>query len=54
MLLRGNKVQDSLRELREVEELEKLVFGELSINVAKTLKVIGTLLSISGSRELAK
>jgi hypothetical protein len=43
-----------LTELREVEELEKIVFGEMSVNVAKTLKVIGTLLSVSGSREQAK
>jgi tetratricopeptide (TPR) repeat protein len=54
VLLRGNQFQEALRELFEVEQLEYVVFGESSVNLAKTMKVIGTLLIISGNRFKAK
>lgn len=54
MLLRGNQFKEALRELQEVENLERVVFGDYSPALAKTLKVIGTLLIISGNRGQAK
>ena len=44
--LRGNKFEESLRELQEVEELEKFLYGENSSQIAKTQKIIGTLMII--------
>ena len=44
--LRGNEFNDALRELKEVEELERLLYGETSAQLAKTQKIIGTLMII--------
>ena len=44
--LRGNKFEDALKELKEVESLERILYGDTSSNVAKTQKVIGTLMII--------
>lgn len=44
--LRGNKFDEALKELKEVEELERLLYGETSAQLAKTLKIIGTLMII--------
>ena len=44
--LRGNEFNDALKELKEVEELEKLLYGETSAQLAKTQKIIGTLMII--------
>jgi len=44
--LRCNEFQDALKELREVECIERVVYGDNSVSLAKTLKVIGTLLII--------
>ena len=41
--LRGNQFQEALRELCEVEYLERVVYGEKSVSLGKTLKIIGTL-----------
>ena len=41
--LRGNQFQEALRELSEVEYLERVVYGEKSVSLGKTLKIIGTL-----------
>ena len=34
--LRGNKFDEALRELKEVEDLERLLYGETSAQLAKT------------------
>ena len=39
--LRGNKFEDALRELKEVETLENILYGETSPQKAKTQKIIG-------------
>ena len=44
--LRGNKFDDALKELKEVEELERLLYGDTSAQLAKTQKIIGTLMII--------
>ena len=44
--LRGNKFEDALKELKEVEELERLLYGDASAQLAKTQKIIGTLMII--------
>lgn len=44
--LRGNKFEDALRELKEVETLENILYGETSPQKAKTQKIIGTLMII--------
>jgi len=43
-----------LRELCEVEYLERIVYGEKSVSLGKTLKIIGTLQIIAGETEKAK
>ena len=43
MYLKLNQYEQALEELKEVEELEKTLYGEQSIQIAKTYKVIGTL-----------
>lgn len=45
---------EALRELKEVEQIERVIYGDSSVSLAKTLKVIGTLLIISGDKEEAK
>lgn len=45
---------DALKELREVVAIERVVYGDNSVSLAKTLKVIGTLLIISGNKDEAK
>ena len=44
--MRGNQFEEALRELREVEDLERVLYGETSSNLAKTQKIIGTLMII--------
>lgn len=44
--LRQNEFQQALKELREVECIERIVYGDNSVVLAKTLKVIGTILLI--------
>lgn len=38
----------------EVANLERIVYGEKSVSIGKTLKIIGTLQIIAGQTELAK
>ena len=45
---------EALKELREVEAIERVVYGDNSVSLAKTLKVIGTLLIIAGNKDEAK
>ena len=44
--LRGNRFEDALKELKEVEDLERLLYGDTSSQLAKTQKIIGTLMII--------
>ena len=48
LLLKANRYGEALEELVEVEELEKTLYGEQSVQLGKTYKVIGTLYIISG------
>jgi len=48
LLLKIGKHQEALDEMKHVEEVEQTLFGERSVNYAKTLKVIGTLLIVVG------
>jgi len=43
LYLKSNRYDDALNELREVEDLEIRLYGDRSINLARTYKVIGTL-----------
>jgi tetratricopeptide (TPR) repeat protein len=43
LYLKGGKYGEALNELREVEELEIRLYGDRSLNLAKTYKVMGTL-----------
>lgn len=43
ILMKNKKTDDALKEFLEVEELECKVYGENSIQVAKTLRLIGRL-----------
>ena len=52
--LRGNNFEEALQELYDVEELERQLFGEDSANLGKTLKILGTLLIITGKSQEAK
>ena len=47
LLLKANRYDEALDELAEVEELEKTLYGETSVQIGKTFKVIGTLYIIS-------
>mmetsp|Transcript_3191 Transcript_3191/g.3442 ORF Transcript_3191/g.3442 Transcript_3191/m.3442 type:complete len:423 (-) Transcript_3191:151-1419(-) len=43
VLLKSNQYDEALQELREVEELEKTLFGDGSLMVAKTYKIIASI-----------
>ena len=47
--LRENQFEEALRELRQAEDLERVLYGETSSNLAKTQKIIGTLMIITGN-----
>ena len=49
LYLKSNKYDEALDQLKEVEELEKTLYGEGSINLGKTYKVIGTLYIINNN-----
>lgn len=44
--IRGSNFEDALRELKEVEELERELYGDTSAQLAKTQKIIGILMII--------
>lgn len=46
LYLKLNRFEEALNELREVEELELTLYGDRSIQLAKTLKKIGILFII--------
>ena len=54
IFLRCNQFTEALKQLREVEYIERTVYGDSSVSLAKTLKVIGTLLIIQGNKDEAK
>jgi tetratricopeptide (TPR) repeat protein len=54
LLLKGNKYEEALDELIEVEELEKTLYGDTSLQLGKTYKVIGTLYIINNKPQEAK
>jgi hypothetical protein len=43
LCLKSDRNDDALNELREVEDLERALYGESSTQVGKTYKVIGTI-----------
>ena len=43
MCLKSDRNEDALNELREVEDLERALYGESSTQLGKTYKVIGTI-----------
>eukprot|EP00831_Metopus_contortus_P043946 TRINITY_DN3525_c0_g1_i1.p1 TRINITY_DN3525_c0_g1~~TRINITY_DN3525_c0_g1_i1.p1 ORF type:complete len:126 (-),score=22.61 TRINITY_DN3525_c0_g1_i1:140-517(-) len=47
LLLKNNEYEEALNILQEVEELEKELYGEDSLQIGKTCKLIGTLYIIS-------
>jgi len=49
LYLKANRYEQALEELREVEELEKTLYGEGSVQLGKTYKVIGTLFIINNN-----
>lgn len=49
LYLKSNNYNEALEELREVEELEKTLYGDNSIQLGKTYKVIGTLYIINNN-----
>lgn len=54
LYLKINQYNEALEELREVEELEKTLYGENSMQLGKTFKVIGTLYIIINNPEGAR
>jgi len=54
LYLKSSKYDEALSELKEVEELETTLYGDRSGNLAKTYKVIGTLLILNNMTEEAK
>ena len=44
--IRGSNFEDALRELKEVEELERELYGDTSAQLANTQKIIGILMII--------
>ena len=49
LYLKANRYDQALEELREVEELERTLYGEGSVQLGKTFKVIGTLFIINNN-----
>lgn len=54
IFLKCNQFKEALKQLREVEYIERQVYGDNSNQLAKTLKVIGTLQIILGNRDEAR
>ena len=44
--LRADRFEEALNELKLVLDLERLIFGEASAQLAKTLKIVGSLMII--------
>lgn len=43
IFLKSNHYEEALQEFKEVEILEKVLYGDSSLNLAKTYKTVGTL-----------
>jgi tetratricopeptide (TPR) repeat protein len=54
LYLKSNRYDEALDELKEVEELERTLYGEASVQLAKTYKVIGTLFIINSNPQEAR
>jgi len=54
IFLKCNQFKEALKQLREVEYIERQVYGDNSNQLAKTLKVIGTLQIILGNQDEAR
>ena len=54
LYLKSNRYDEALDVLKEVEELERTLYGEASTQLAKTYKVIGTLYIINSSPQEAR
>jgi len=52
--LKNNYHDEALQALKEVEELERVLYGDSSFNLGKTYKIIGTLYIIIGSVQEAR
>lgn len=52
--MKSNRYDEALDVLKEVEELERTLYGEASTQLAKTYKVIGTLYIINSSPQEAR
>ena len=54
LLLKSQEMKEALKECLELEELDRELFGEHSLQYAKNLKVIGTIFMILNRYEDAK
>lgn len=54
LFLKSNRYDEALDELKEVEELERTLYGEASVQLGKTFKVIGTLYIINSNPQEAR
>jgi len=54
LYLKSNRYEEALDVLKEVEELERTLYGEASTQLAKTYKVIGTLYIINSAPQEAR
>lgn len=54
LYLKSNRYEEALDELKEVEELERTLYGEASVQLGKTYKVIGTLFIINSNPQEAR
>lgn len=54
LYLKSNRYDEALDELKEVEELERTLYGDASVQLGKTYKVIGTLYIINSNPQEAR
>ena len=47
LFLTDDKLPEALKNFRQVEEMERLIYGDSSAEVARTLKIIGTLFIVT-------
>ena len=52
ILLESKRIQEAIKELLEIEQLE-IENGHMNLELAKTLKIIGTLYGSQGEKDLA-
>jgi len=54
LLLKAGEYEDALEECKELEQVDKALYGDKSIQYAKNLKVIGTIFMILNKYHRAK